>query len=60
MDAAKEPSREGNPRKREDIRKRISPERLKLLERIEKRRKSIGPIGFSLTDMLREMRENGE
>lgn len=46
-------------RKRDDLLKRMTPEKRALYERIVKLREKIGPVNMNLVEAIRELRENG-
>jgi len=39
-----------------ELEKKLSPERLRLFKKIEKLRKSIGPVSTNVSDLVGEMR----
>ena len=46
-------------RKRDDMLKRMTPEKRALYERIVKLREKIGPVNMNLVEAIRELREDG-
>lgn len=58
--AASNPARDNDrARKREELLKRMSPEKRALYERIVSSREKTEPVKFSIVEALREMREDG-
>lgn len=43
-----------------DDRRKLRPDRMRLLEQTRKIRRSIGPVSTNVADILRELNENGE
>ena len=46
-------------KRRNELLRRLTPERRATYERIKKLREEVGPVGFDVVEELRDLRENG-